>query len=292
MSKQHSTVTTSVKEAHTHCAHNHLTSYGEGRSAACTDCGVVLSNRAFARCRNELGPYKGPEDKASETHVENPLIEWDLSAQDGDLVLDRWREVSKVSDQTEKNFAFALFEITRMGRALSLPVMVLERAAELYKMLVEMQLTRGRSTQAFSSAILYVACRQCGLVRALNEIAEVSQRSRKEIARYYRLIVRKLDLTVASANPSEYAPRLLNELDVQEDVAKRVNRILSDAARLKIARGRSPAAILSAALYLASKSSGRRTTQREIAEASRVTEVTIRNTCRELERHLSYVVST
>jgi transcription initiation factor TFIIB len=209
----------------------------------------------------------------------------------GTLALDAWRQIARVSDQTEKNFAFALTEITRIGCALSLPATVLEKAAVLYKTLVEKQLTRGRPTQAISCAILYVACRQCGLVRAVNEIAEISQRNRREIAKYYRFILTELNLTVAPSSLNGYAPRVLDELAVSQEVAKLTCKILSDAERLKIAHGRSPVAILSAAIYLASKSLGMRKTQREIAEATRVTEVTIRNTCKELLRQLTIIIS-
>jgi transcription initiation factor TFIIB len=64
-----------------------------------------------------------------------------------------------------------------------------------------------------------------------------------------------------------------------------------DQARSKgITAGKDPTGLAAASLYIASIQEGERRTQREIAEISRVTEVTVRNRYKELVRELGLKV--
>src|SRR5208337_3598390 len=78
--------------------------------------------------------------------------------------------------------------------ALGLPRNVRETAAVVYRDAVDKNLIRGRSIEGVAAAALYAACRQCSVPRTLDEIAEVSRVSRKEIGRTYRFISRELGL--------------------------------------------------------------------------------------------------
>jgi len=62
--------------------------------------------------------------------------------------------------------------------------------------------------------------------------------------------------------------------------------ILDEAERLKITGGKDPTGMAAAALYLACRMNGENRTQKMLAEASGVTEVTIRNRYKELKRFL------
>jgi len=62
--------------------------------------------------------------------------------------------------------------------------------------------------------------------------------------------------------------------------------ILEEAERLKITVGKAPMGMAAAALYLACVMNGENRTQKVLAEASGVTEVTIRNRYMDLKRSL------
>jgi len=106
--------------------------------------------------------------------------------------LRKWQRRIRVSNATERNLAFALSELDRMASALGLPRNVRETAAVVYRDAVDKNLIRGRSIEGVAAAALYAACRQCSVPRTLDEIAEVSRVSRKEIGRTYRFISREL----------------------------------------------------------------------------------------------------
>ena len=94
----------------------------------------------------------------------------------------------KISGATERNLAFALSELDRDCSRLGLPRSAREAASVVYRSAVENKLIRGRSIEEVLVAFLYVACRRCNVPRTLDEIAELSRVTKKEVRRTYRLL--------------------------------------------------------------------------------------------------------
>jgi len=196
--------------------------------------------------------------------------------------LRKWQRRIRVSDATERNLAFALSEITKIANNLNLPKNVLETASLIYRKAVKERLIRGRSIQGVTSAAIYLACRQCGLPRTLEEIAQASNVSKKEVGRSYRFLIKELNYFIPPLKPSQYITKFSNQLTMQGKVEEIAHKILAAAKELKLTSGRGPTGIAAAASYIASVLTGERKTQREIAEIAQVTEVTIRNRYKEL----------
>ncbi len=200
--------------------------------------------------------------------------------------LRKWQRRIRVSNATERNLAFALSELDRMASALGLPRNVRETAAVVYRKAVEKNLIRGRSIEGVAAAALYAACRQCSVPRTLDEIAEVSRVSRKEIGRTYRFVSRELGLKLVPTSPTDYVPRFTSGLNLKGDVQSKAVEILRQAAEKELTSGRGPTGVAAAAIYIASILCGERRTQREVADIAGVTEVTIRNRYKELAEEL------
>jgi len=205
--------------------------------------------------------------------------------------LRKWQRRIRVSDATERNLAFALSEISKIANGLSLPKNILETASVIYRKAVKERLIRGRSIQGVTAAAIYVACRQCGLARTLDEIAIASNINKKEVGRSYRFLVKELDYFIPPVKPSQYVTKFSNQLTMQGKVEEIAHKILTAAKNLKLTSGRGPTGIAAAASYIASVLTGERKTQREIAEIAQVTEVTIRNRYKELVERLQFVIS-
>jgi len=205
--------------------------------------------------------------------------------------LRKWQRRIRVSDATERNLAFALSEISKIANNLSLPKNILETASIIYRKAVKERLIRGRSIQGVTAAAIYVACRQCGLARTLEEIAQASNINKKEVGRSYRFLVKELDYFIPPLKPSQYVTKFSNQLTMQGKVEEIAHKILTAAKELKLTSGRGPTGIAAAASYIASVLTGERKTQREIAEIAQVTEVTIRNRYKELVERLQFVIS-
>lgn len=204
--------------------------------------------------------------------------------------LRKWQRRIRVSNATERNLAFALSELDRMASALGLPPRnVRETAAVVYRDAVDKNLIRGRSIEGgVAAAALYAACRQCSVPpRTLDEIAEVSRVSRKEIGRTYRFISRELGLKLLPTSPPiDYVPRFCSGLNLKGEVQSRAVEILRQAGERELTSGRGPTGVAAAAIYISSILGGERRTQREVAEVAGVTEVTIRNRYKELAEKL------
>src|SRR5512136_1107247 len=118
--------------------------------------------------------------------------------------LRKWQRRIRVSDATERNLAFALSEITKISNSLNLPKNILETASVIYRKAVKERLIRGRSIQGVTSAALYLACRQCGLPRSLDEISQASTVPKKEVGRSYRVLIKELEYFIPPVRPSQY----------------------------------------------------------------------------------------
>jgi transcription initiation factor TFIIB len=293
------------------CSSTRLMRDYETAELVCMDCGFVVAQKI---------PDRGPEwrafddeQRAKRTRVGAPLtytihdkglstmIDWhdrdiygkSLSPGQKAQVyrLRKWQRRIRVSDATERNLAFALSEITKIANNLNLPKNILETASVIYRKAVKERLIRGRSIQGVTAAAIYLACRQCGLARTLEEIAQSSTVNKKEVGRSYRFLIKELDYSIPPLKPSQYITKFSNQLTMQGKVEEIAHKVLIAAKELKLTSGRGPTGIAAAASYIASVLTGERKTQREIAEIAQVTEVTIRNRYKELVERLMFNMS-
>jgi len=277
----------------------------------CMDCGFVIATKLADRGPEWRAFNK--EQRAKRTRVGAPLtytihdkglstmIDWHdrdvygrrlAPGQKAQIYrLRKWQRRIRVSDATERNLAFALSEISKIANNLNLPKNILETASVIYRKAVKEHLIRGRSIQGVTAAAIYVSCRQCGLARTLDEIAEASAIDKKEVGRSYRFLVRELDYFIPPVKPSQYVSKFSNQLTMQGKAEEIAHKILKMARKLRLTSGRGPTGIAAAASYIASVLMGERKTQREIAEIAQVTEVTIRNRYKELVERLLFVTT-
>ena len=196
--------------------------------------------------------------------------------------LRQWQRRVRISDATERNLAIALSGLDRLASSMSLPRIVRETAAMIYRKAALKKLVRGRSIEGVTSASLYAACRQCNVPRTLNEISNATNISRKEIGKTYRYISRELELKILPTSPQDYISRFSSVLKLTDDVKTKTLEILQEAANRELTSGRGPTGMAAASLYIASVICGERRTQGEIADVAGVTEVTIRNRYKEI----------
>ncbi len=127
-----------------------------------------------------------------------------------------------------------------------------------------------------AAAATHSACRESG-ARSLDEIAEYSSSSRRDVARRYGEIVRQLGLKVPLPSPADFVPRICERLGLSHATVKRAVQIAEKARELGVSGGRDPAGLAAAAVYLAAQLSGEHRVQKLVAKAAGVTEVTVRN---------------
>jgi transcription initiation factor TFIIB len=194
--------------------------------------------------------------------------------------LTKWQK--RLVESKDRNLSFALSELQRLISFLGLPRSVHEEVAKKYEQAVDRGLVRGRSMESVIAALLYTVCREMGTPRTLEEIAEASGVERREIGRTYRYIARELGMRILPAMPKDYVPRFASMLGLSDKVQARAISYLNKAKKIEASSGKGPTGVAAAALYIAAVLEGEKRTQREIADAIGVTEVTIRNRFKEL----------
>jgi transcription initiation factor TFIIB len=89
--------------------------------------------------------------------------------------------------------------------------------------------------------------------------------------------VRELDIKMPIADPIKSVARIASKAGLSEKIQRRAIEILRKAAEMRISAGKDPMGLAAAALYIACVLENGNKTQKDIAEAAGVTEVTIRN---------------
>lgn len=199
----------------------------------------------------------------------------------------RWHKRTAVSNSVQRNLSIALTELRRMAQYLNIPNSLVEQAAVLYRKTVEKELIRGRLIEAVVAAVLYAVCRKANIPRTLNEMAEASGLTKKDIGRNYRYLVRELNMNVPLTNPIYYISRFASELNLSGEVQEEARRILNEAMKSGLISGRGPTGVAAASVYIAALLKNEKRTQKQVANIAGVTEVTIRNRYRELKEKLN-----
>lgn len=292
------------------CQSPHLVRDYERAEVICEDCGLVLDDRmidegpewrAFDSEQREARERAGPpstimsHDKGLSTQ-----IGWRNKDAYGRTIphrsraqiyrLRKWQHRIRTSKSGERSLAQGLTEINTMASKMGLPRHVRESAAVLYRKASTKNLVRGRSIDEVVAATLYAACRQCGVPRTLDEIADKSNVDRKSIGRTYRTLTRELGLKLLPQSPGDYIARFCNKLSLDMEVQRKAKDILEEVEREELASGVAPSGVAAATIYIAAMLCGRPCTQKDVADVAGVTEVTIRNRYKAITESLGFEI--
>jgi len=276
----------------------------------CTQCGTVLNDTLI-----DTGPEWrafNPEQTENLTRVGAPLtplihdkglsttISWRSQDATGRSLtreekerqyrLRKWQRRTVASDSTQRNLTQALSELTRIADELKLPQNTRETAAMIYRRAVTQGLIRGRTIQSVVASAVYMACRQCQVIRSLEDVAKAATITRKEAARNYRHLYKQLQPDVPQVDKDNLITKYVNQLRISGTTEQLCRGIMDNAAEEKLTIGRAPEGITAASLYIACKLNLEDRTQGEIAKAAQITEVTIRNRYKELLKKLDFEV--
>jgi len=191
--------------------------------------------------------------------------------------LRKWDRRSPAYGSVERNLGVALTELEKMGDKLGVSQTVKERAAYIYRKALERGLLRGRSITGISAASLYAALRDTETPRTLKDVAAANNLDKKSVARDYRILLKEMDLSMPVADAAKNITRIASQVGMTEKAVRRAVEIVRLTEEREISAGKAPMGLAASALYLAGVLEGEVATQKEIAEAAGVTEVTVRN---------------
>ncbi|MGC8970535.1 MAG: hypothetical protein ACP5LG_08335, partial [Conexivisphaera sp.] len=172
--------------------------------------------------------------------------------------------------------------ISTISEALSLPRAVQEEAMSAFLRAHEAGATRGRSVRGIAAAAILYTCRRLGIPRKLMDVARAAGIDKHTFWMHYVALVKVLGNPATPPRPEDFVARLASAVapeGVAGRIARRALELLTTVRALDGAsmNGRDPMGIAAAAIYLAAGVDGVKVRQVDLAEASGLTEVTVRN---------------
>ena len=196
-----------------------------------------------------------------------------------------WDGRSKAHNK-EKNMKSAFGILGMMQSKLEISDTVIERAAYIYRKALSKKMTSGRTIVGIMASSLYVSCRELGVPRTLDDIAKAANLTVRELSRDYRLLVSRLELHPESYDSSEFVTRISSSVGLAEKTRRQALEILQKAKEKGITDGKNPVTLAATALYISAVLNNESKTQGNIAKASGVSSVTIRNVAKILKKNL------
>jgi len=147
-------------------------------------------------------------------------------------------------------------------------------------------LVRGRSISTVLTAAIYSSCRELGIPRSLDDIAIISNIKGKSIAKCYRLLIYELDIKIPTLDPMKCIVKVANKAVLNEKTKRHAIDVMSNVTKKEISAGKNPMGLAATVLYISCIKTGEHRSQKDIAEAAGITDVTLRNRFKDLKDKL------
>ncbi len=262
----------------------------------CTDTGEVIDEE-----RISLGPdwraYSSEEwnKRAHANMLTHTVHDSGLITEVGSTTSRNLKEALKMKklallqrklrvDRSERKLVEALTYLNNICNILGLPDNVRETAAIILKKLFSVLQPRQNKLMVLAIASVILASRKHGIPIRAREITEKFGISEDEYWKLMSEIYMKTDLgdVKAYVDPRRFLPRIIYNLRLSQDVYLLSSKIIDMLKKNGLTEGKDPAGIAAAVVYISSIIMDEKKTQREVAQAANVTEVTIRNRYRDI----------
>jgi transcription initiation factor TFIIB len=276
----------------------------------CSRCGVVISERSVVS--TQLRAYTMEEELAKRRTY--PMRKTDFGSstfpskpvdKDGKLLsrekrYDFYRrkkqDMHAVNESLNRNLSVAVPFVDRICTELGLnQTQIKSETIALYRKVHKEGFVKGRVIEGSVAACLYMVCRNMGIARRLDEIAEAANKSTeittKQLARLYREIYWIFDGEVEKRRIEPVIARALNKLETEgvisprerTEMEKKSIKIYKQLEEARETAGKDPSTLAAGIIYFTSRESGSKIPQRIIAHTCKTTEVSLRNRLRDIE---------
>ncbi len=281
----------------------------ESGEIICNRCGIVI----VKNLEDTKKIWQRAEDNINDTRNGNPssltLYDQGLTTRigntnrdaSGNIInslmmarLNRMKNLDKRSqiNKSARNLGKAFRQLASLKNKMGLSNAVIEKTAYIYRRVQEAGLVRGRKVNTVLGASLYIACREFEIPRTLREISSINNEKYRETSRVYRQIVLHLGKQVPQIDLFRYLEKVGKKAKLDEKNIRDAIRLMKKVKDAGLSAGKEPMGIVGSVLYLSLPKSHenirkRIITQAVIADAAGVSEVTIRNVYKEIEKKLS-----
>jgi transcription initiation factor TFIIB len=255
----------------------------------CGNCGCVVGNRII----DEGGEWRSfgdsnKSDPARTGSASNPFLEAEqldtmISAGSGmnSYTLSKIQMKSSMRGP-ERALKHGLNLITAFCERANISKTIIDRAQYIFKNIEEKKLLKGKNIEGVVGACIYIACRQEECPRTFKEISVMTGVQKREIGRSFKLISPHLE-KMASMSTGNIIARFCSDLNLSIKIQKIATEISNAAHESGCLAGKSPDSIAAAVIYMVTNLfPDEKKVQKDIQFVTNVTEVTIKNTYKEL----------
>ncbi|MEX2719510.1 MAG: transcription initiation factor IIB family protein [Candidatus Sigynarchaeum springense] len=255
----------------------------------CTSCGAVIEGETFdfseRRAFSEEEVEKRRHNGAPITALTD--IAWTnilkATSKNASPTLKRAARWNSCLNWEKKSLLVAITEIKRVCSALGVPRIVAETAATYFRKIQKRNVLRGRSIHGFIGGCIYLACRTSHVPRSVDDIyKEMPGTADRDIRIGYGVLVTELKVRVPRLSAVALLPRFSSMLNLKQDTLNLAERMLVALEKRNNTTGKDPKGMIAAVIYIACKIKGEETSQKRVAAACSVTEVTIRSRLKEI----------
>ncbi|KAM0675345.1 transcription initiation factor IIB [Gurleya vavrai] len=250
----------------------------------CSQCGFTLG----ARIIDEASEWRNFSDSmtADPSRVggpNNPLLDVEqldtmISGTHG-LARMQMKSVMRGPERALLN-GFSLIQ-TYCDRA-SIPQTISDQSKVFYKSVLERKISKGKNVESIVSACIHLACKHMKCPRTFKEISIICNVPKEEIGKSYKLIEKHFD-KMKIIGTDEIVARFCSNLSMGIDVQKMAVKVSKKAMEKGCGAGKSPVSVAAAVIYMMTYLYAKdKKAQKDIQNVTKVSEVTIKNTYKEL----------
>ena len=242
----------------------------------CRNCGLVIDDSPF-----EKNAYI-PENV--KRHASHPgfAVAGSMPVH-GRYVKHHW-----LMSTRQKNLFKAKMKLKMISSKLGLPKTVEKEAYLIFRSAVDKDINVGRGNAGVLYASVYVSCILHGIPKTPLEIISFSGVSKKRMLNAYRVIKSELKLRIEPIDPLDFVQRFGSRLELKQSTLTLASELVEKLKKSPVIVGKQPKTIVASAIYVASRMNRDYRSQREVANATGVIEVTIRKRSIELVETLDF----
>jgi transcription initiation factor TFIIB len=286
----------------------------------CSNCGLILSAEKAQETRPEWRTFSSEQSNNNSrirTGMPTSLARHDMGLStiigrtDKDYTgnrittsikstIDRLRILdyrTQLYGSTDRSLNRAFYELDKLKDKLALPDSVAEKAAYIYRKAQSRGMIRGRTVSAMLAAAIYIACREFEVGKTLKDIAQETNVKSKILSQSYRILLTELNIKTPMLDPMRCIAKVANKMQLSERITRKGMDIMHTAIRKEASAGKNPMGLAAAVLYISylnnnfdngihNKSNESRRSQTSFSQAAGTTDVTLRNTIKDLKNRL------
>lgn len=268
----------------------------ERGDTVCECCGLVVNEREPDNSHNDIRAYtKQEKDRKERTGCPVSIMMPDISLS---TIIDRTKiknpDLKRATKWNthmsweKKNMLMAITELKRMGTNLNFPDRVKNEVIRMYKDVFKKNLLRGRSINGMIAACAYYTCKKEKIPITLQEILEGAAISTTIVKKCYKILVQELNLKTPHMDPVSLIPRFCAELGLDMTVENQATQVLRTYSKEASVCGKDPKGLCAGAIYLIAKLKNKKISQKDVANAVGVTEVTLRSRYKDLLKSIKF----